>query len=138
MVAMFRKMIKSWKDRRSTTSFTVIVPDWKDRPWHPSRNADSATFRVVRTFPAGTDLFTAPAEDGGAERVSLGPTRWPVLVLHLAPDVLSVVNVSADVLAHVRFGHCGRHVVPALLEAEVNTGLKFGSNARRAAVTVSQ
>ena len=135
--AMLQRMVDCHKRRPATTSFTVCLPQWDTASWWVTHNPNLAKFEVVRTFPPGSLLFTAPAKVAGGKRVPLGPTRWPVVIFHLAADMTSVVHVSRDVLMHVRLGHCGSHVLPALVDAGVDLGLGSGDNTRRKASIVS-
>jgi len=141
IVAMLQRMVDCHKRRPTTTSFTVCLPQWDTASWWVTHNPNLAKFEVVRTFPPGSLLFTAPAREAGGKRVPLGPTRcytrWPVVIFHLAADMTSVVHVSRDVLMHVRLGHCGSHVLPALVDAGVDLGLGSGDNTRRKASIVS-
>ena len=58
-------------------------------------------FEAVRAFLVSSYLSTTPAETAGGERVPLGPTRWPVVVLRPAASMGSVVLISNDMLAHI-------------------------------------
>jgi hypothetical protein len=139
VVSMFSKIVVSHVRKPGISSYTVCVPEWPTAPWWVTNNADAAKFERVRTFPTGSLLFTAPPVDGGGDqRVPLGPTRWPVVILHLAAELVPVVQASQDVLAHVRLGHCGSHIVPAILDAGTDIGLKLNANARRTAQIISQ
>ena len=134
--AAFAKAVHNWERRPMHTSFTFILPKWTTAPWWPTRCENSARFDIIREFPTGSDLFTAPA-NGGPERVSLGVTRWPVVVLHLARSLATVTDVSRDLLAHIRLGHPGGHIVPLLLEHGATPGVQLGPASRSAAASVS-
>ena len=67
------------------THAVFVLPNWPWQPWYPTVMQH---FDVVDYFPAGSQLFTAPLVDPlhesplvKAERVSMGPTRWPVMVV---------------------------------------------------------
>lgn len=65
------------KERAPTqTSGVIVLPQWENKPWWKLTQG----FRLLRTYPAGTDLFTAPSKEPGGPRVSMGPTKWPVCV----------------------------------------------------------
>ena len=54
---------------------TLVVPVWQNAHWLPLlRN-----FRLVKSFPRGSQLFTRPAAEPG-QRIELGPTPLPVSV----------------------------------------------------------
>jgi len=133
---MLGKMIQTHMRHPGTTAYTVCVPDWRDQPWHPLNSETASQFTVVRRYPAGTSLFTSPPTTG-TTRVDQGPTRWGVLIMHLPAKVITTVNVSPDVLLHLRLGHCGSHVVPTILRGGGDTGMHLGPNAARAASMVS-
>ena len=53
----------------------MVVPAWQNARWAPLlRN-----FRLVKSFPKGSQLFTRPAAKPG-QRVEMAPTPWPVNV----------------------------------------------------------
>ena len=64
----------------TNTSATFVLPSWPSAKWFPKL---LRYFHVVKVYPAGSRLFTAP-DNTGARR-SYGPTRWPVLVLRSNP-----------------------------------------------------
>ena len=72
------------KERHPELTACLVVPVWKTKRWWSS----VADLPVVAHFPAGTELFTAPAADG--TRVSLGPTRWPVEIRLDPPSTCAV------------------------------------------------
>lgn len=52
---------------------------WKDRPWWPK----AQDWEVIKEFPAGSNLFTAPMLCiGEKQREYYGPTKWPVRILY--------------------------------------------------------
>lgn len=65
-----------------------VVPVWRTMNWWPMVK----NMQVVREYPAGVHLFSAPGADG--KRVDLGPTRWPVLVLWDRPESTPTMRVS--------------------------------------------
>ena len=134
--AAFAKAVHGWERRPMHTSFTFVLPRWTTTSWWPSCCVHSARFSIVREFPTGSDLFTAPVA-GGPERRSLGVTRWPVVVFHLARSLATVTDVSRDLLAHIRLGHPGGHVVPLLLDHGSAPGVQLGPASRSAAAAVS-
>jgi hypothetical protein len=70
------------------TALTMVVPVWPEKEWFTLLMRHPKVFRVVRRYPAGSDLFTCPipVEHGGGRR-SVGPTKWPVLVFRVHPGV---------------------------------------------------
>ena len=60
-----------------------VVPVWKSASWWPLVE----NLQVLAHYPAGSDLFTTPVEDGS--RRSVGVTRWPVEVRYDPRDQLS-------------------------------------------------
>lgn len=71
------------RDARPTDSgATLVVPDWPSRSWH---RLVTKHFSIIRRYPAGTDLFTRRDPSSPAADCRIGPTRWPVLVVRLAP-----------------------------------------------------
>ena len=66
------------------SSVTLVLPIWTDRPWWRKLKG----FQVLAHYAAGSELFTSPPSgvDSGAapaSRVSLGPTRWGLIIVHL-------------------------------------------------------
>ena len=137
IVSAFSKAVAHWEMRPKHTSFTFILPRWTTAPWWPSKCEYSARFEIVREYPTGSDLFTAPNPAGG-DRISLGVTRWPVVVFHLAKSLATVTDASKDLLAHIRLGHPGGHVVPLMLDAGQAPGMRLGPASRRAAARISE
>ena len=64
-----------------------ILPGWTSTEWWP---LVTHNFTIVREFPAGQYLFTAPGRRG---RVSFGPTRWPVVVAVSQTDIPAALGV---------------------------------------------
>ena len=62
----------------TTTSGVFVVPGWPHAPWEPYL----VNMKLVREYPRGTPLFSAPAGRGqrASVRRKVPPTRWPVLV----------------------------------------------------------
>ena len=65
---------KCKQEAPSSTSAVFVVPDW-DTPW---RRELDASMRLIRSYPSGVHLFTAPGPHGTRARIA--PTKWPVLV----------------------------------------------------------
>ena len=57
-------------------SGTFVLPVWKSSSWWQA----ISNMVVLREYPAGMQLFTAPGQ--GRARLRLQPTRWPVIVVH--------------------------------------------------------
>jgi hypothetical protein len=94
--------LSAYRAGDSVMSGTFVLPVWMDRDWwRLLRGA-----RVVRAYPAGSDLFTSPdwrelRQPGGhhsfgGSRARRGPTRWPVVVVHFPPP-LAAGGVVPDV-----------------------------------------
>jgi transposase InsO family protein len=84
---------------------------------------------LVRRYDKGSDLFTIPASKLTTEnassvdgRFSVGPTKWPVLVLY--KDWTTPVRIDNEMLAHLRFGHYNSRQLLALKHSEIKTGLE--------------
>jgi hypothetical protein len=61
----------------STTSAVIILPAWVKPEWRPYLSK----YKLLHTYPTGRDaLFTTPHPVNADERVSVGPTRYPVNV----------------------------------------------------------
>jgi len=65
------------------TSAVIILPKWKG-----SHTQYLKGMHVVKEFPKGSKIFSAPSEGNTAERIPLGPTPWPVQVLYDPPVAL--------------------------------------------------
>ena len=133
----FAKAVAHWDARPMFTSFTFVLPKWTNAPWWPTQNEHSARFSIVHEYPTGSDLFTAPAADG-VGRVTMGVTRWPVVIMHLPKSLATITDASRDFLAHIRLGHPGGHVIPMLLDAGQGPGIKLGPGSRDAAAAVAR
>ena len=64
-----------------TTRALLVLPDWPDAKWWPTL-VESSICHCVGYYPAGTQLFTAPATGNGKHK-SMGPTRWGVIMVLL-------------------------------------------------------
>lgn len=62
------------------TSAVIILPKWKG-----SHTQYLKGMHVIKEYPKGSKIFSAPSHDSGAARVPLGPTPWPVQVLYDPP-----------------------------------------------------
>ena len=62
------------------TLAVFVLPVWPWAPWYPTVMQH---FDIMDYFPAGSQLFTAPSPDPAtpSQRVYMGPTRWPVMVV---------------------------------------------------------
>jgi hypothetical protein len=80
------------KERAPTQTCGVIVlPQWDNKPWWRLTQG----FRLLRTYPAGTNLFTAPPKQPGGPRVSMGPTKWPMCVFWDPPMIQGFVKAPS-------------------------------------------
>ena len=60
-----------------SNSGVFVLPKWTAAPWWNS----VAHWTVLREYPAGTDLFTAPQPSERAEDIRIGKTPWAVVIL---------------------------------------------------------
>jgi hypothetical protein len=61
----------------STTSAVIVLPAWVKPDWRPYLSK----YKLLHTYPTGRDaLFTTPHPVNADERISVGPTRFPVNV----------------------------------------------------------
>jgi hypothetical protein len=60
----------------------VVLPRWRSKPWRHL----TTHFKLVKTYPRGTQLFTRPRVQGQPERETVGPIRWPVQVWYDPPS----------------------------------------------------
>ena len=65
------------------TSAVIILPKWTNKSWWKLTEG----FRVLKTYPAGTNLFTAPSPQHDGTRVDMGPTRWETVVFWDPPTL---------------------------------------------------
>ena len=63
--------------------------------------------RLVREHPKGEQLFTAPPEEGSAERRTLGPSPWPVCIFWDPPrvDVQPKTTLEDDPRVEISYLH---------------------------------
>jgi hypothetical protein len=116
--------LKEFQESPFDTSLCFVVPEWKNQRWYGL----TKYFKVVRRYEKGSNLFTIPASklttdnaDSVDGRFSVGPTKWPVLVLY--KDWTTPVKIDNEMLAHLRFGHYNSRQLLALKESKVVTGL---------------
>ena len=60
------------------THAVFVLPNWPWQQWYP---IVMQHFEIIDYYPSGCQLFTAPAADMHGTRVSMGPTRWPVMIV---------------------------------------------------------
>lgn len=85
----FLKHYLECKERAPTqTSAVIVLPKWEQKPWWQLTQG----FRLLRTYPAGSRLFTAPPLAPGEPRVDMGPTKWPVCVFWDPPTLQGFVK----------------------------------------------
>jgi len=73
------------------TRALLVLPDWPDARWWPNI-VNSSICHCVGYYPAGTQLFTAPATGRGQRKV-MGPTRWGVIMLLLGKPAVAGVRI---------------------------------------------
>lgn len=66
---------------------TILVPVWKSEAWYKLIKE----FDIVKTYPTGSNLFTAPHKIIQGKRRYCGHTKWPVHILRtktsLTPNI---------------------------------------------------
>ena len=85
------KFVQDFEKSPETTSGLFILPQWKGAAWWPLVKH----WRVVKEWPAGSTIFSAPGRPGG-DRVPLGPTSWPVLAFYIPPRTLLSSSAVVD------------------------------------------
>ena len=73
-ILRFLQHFLAQRQLHSDVSGLFVLPAWHTASWWPLLLAN---FQLVREYPAGQHMFSAPADKG---RVDLGPTRWPVVI----------------------------------------------------------
>ena len=68
----------------STTSGVILLPDWTVRSWEPYL----ANWGLLKHYPAGSHVFSAPTTDNPTVFESVGPTRWPVNAWYAGPSTV--------------------------------------------------
>jgi len=158
---LLEKVISDWKEDPWTTSFTICVPKWTTATWWPLVNE----FLTVYEHQEDEHVFSAPAvdcsdrdklADASKGRKYIGPTRWPVRILHLprlrqgnsVEDFKKYVmeetrqqdecavrrqakkNARCDdyVLLHQRLGHVGRRQMRAVIDNELMPSVNVSAN----------
>ena len=113
------------------TTFTLVLPYWPEADWwHLTRY-----FQLVHTYDTGSVIFSAPrrgtydtdrlpdaGDEGGADRVIIGGTSWPVCVFHKSQH--TITQVDSNVLLHMRLCHAGGAATKEIIHRGVKTGLK--------------
>lgn len=68
------------------TSAVFVVPCWPSEKFYQVMMSQPDRFKVVRRWPTGTPLFTAPVPiQLGGGRIYQGPTKWPVVAIRVGP-----------------------------------------------------
>ena len=108
----------------ATTSAVFVVPDW-DTPW---RKELDSSFKLIRSYPSGVHLFTAPGPHGTRARIA--PTKWPVLVYwdpadgdqrHLQPVLGCIPRLDPGLRSFRSLQHAADMGASTLLEPEVDS-----------------
>ena len=74
------------------TAGLLVLPFWPDKAfWTHIVLALPDVFKIIQRFEKGSRIFTSPHAAHGA-RKNCGPTRWPVVVVRVSPQV----PLSAD------------------------------------------
>ena len=72
-------LLENWRRAPTTTSGLILVPLVKTASWYPAVEQ----LPLVRSWPAGTQLFTKPTGEPGGNRRALRPCHFPVAVYFL-------------------------------------------------------
>jgi hypothetical protein len=75
--SMIESNIHHYLQHIDECNLTLVVPNWTWAKWYPKV---LKYFKIVEFYPAGSLLFTAPSHEEQGQRISLGPTRWQVLI----------------------------------------------------------
>ena len=70
------------------TSAVIVLPKWENKPWWQMTQG----LRLLKTYPAGTKLFTVPSKTPGGPCIDMGPTKWPVCVFWDPPTLQGFVK----------------------------------------------
>ena len=70
------------------TSAVIVLPKWENKPWWQMTQG----LRLLKTYPAGTKLFTVPSKTPGGPCIHMGPTKWPVCVFWDPPTLQGFVK----------------------------------------------
>lgn len=89
--SMLEHFVECKRQHPMGTSGVFVVPLWPTADFWLYVVGMPHVFRVVRRWPAGTELFTSPipAHKGGGRR-RCGPTRWPVVALRVGPGAIPI------------------------------------------------
>jgi hypothetical protein len=63
-----------------TTGTVLVLPWWPTAPWF---NTIIENFEIIKQYPPGLELFTAPGSNPGDPRHRVGPTSWPVFIVRI-------------------------------------------------------
>ena len=70
------------------TSAVIVLPKWENKPWWQMTQG----LRLLKTYPAGTKLFTVPSKTPDGPCIDMGPTKWPVCVFWDPPTLQGFVK----------------------------------------------
>lgn len=89
LLDILQHFLRCKTERPLGTAAIFILPCWPSADFFKLIMSLPKVFRVVRRWPAGSDLFTAPIPAGrGGGRRRVGPTRWPVVAVLAAPTAI--------------------------------------------------
>ena len=71
------------------TSAVLILPKWRGSHTHYLKG-----MHVIKEFPKGSRIFSAPGATNSSERIPLGPTPWPVQVLYDPPVAVPLACIA--------------------------------------------
>ena len=87
LLPIVRRFLQCKAECQLGTSAMFIIPLWVEEDFYKLMRSLPQVFRVVRTWEAGTALFTAPVlSHVGSGRVYRGPTKWAVQAVWAGPE----------------------------------------------------
>ena len=98
ILAFFVKLVEAKVKCPLGTAGLFVVPVWVGEPYMDFILDHPQTFKIAQRFPKGSQMFTSP-ELRGVERRYCGATRWPVIIVRMAPTPLLEVLDTAKYLA---------------------------------------
>ena len=128
---MFEKCHEDFPKNPMNTSYLIALPYVPQATWFKTWVKYYETVEVIEkgsvvysTKAAGTyrtGALQRAGNAGGADRVFIQGTPWPVIVLYR--NAHTKPTMDSALLAHFRFGHAHSRRIDALLENDIPTGL---------------
>ena len=110
---------------------TVVLPAWHTARWYSMLK----NFRLIKTYPTGSNLFTRPTEEPGVRR-EIGPTSWPVEVWRDKGDQVEFLPGSGRVRTELPLkvelivAQKGRILIKKSREGKFRLPAKFGKHGK--------